>query len=166
MSIQDDEIGLFDFKINNTFANRLKFGLYYETVLLELLNKHNLNFKNTSIDNPTSFYDFMRYDTKNKPIIIELKSIVANSNDNIFLVSQYKINQYKKMLKTNPNLRFIYIFNTVVSKDEYQFWYHDIDIKKIKNDEYFPTQLPDGSKYLEVPLRHFERLEDCLERLI
>jgi len=165
MNNKNDEIGLFDFTTNNTFENRLKFGLYYEKVLLAFLDKYDLNFKNVSIDKPKSFYDFLRFDIRNKPIILELKSIVNNSNENVFLVSHYKVQKYKKMLIKHPNLRFIYIFNQVVSQYEYQFWYHDIDINKINNDEYFLTQLPSGSKYLEIPKRSFGKLEDCVDLL-
>jgi len=165
MNNDKDNIGLFDFTTNNTFENRLKFGLYYEKVLLAFLDKYDLNFKNVSIDKPKSFYDFLRFDIRNKPIILELKSIVNNSNEDVYLVSQYKVQKYKKMFIKHPNLRFIYVFNQVVSQNDYQLWYHDIDINKVNNDEYFLTTLPSGSKYIEIPKRCFKKIEDCVDLL-
>lgn len=164
MNNKNDEIGLFDFTINNTFENRLKFGAYYENKLLELLDKYDLNFKNVSIDNPMNWYDFLRNDTKT-PVILELKSIINTTNENIYLVSHHKIQKYKKLLLKRPNTRFFFIYNQVVLQEEYEFFYHEIDIKKINDDEYFLTTLPDGSRYYEIPKREFKPLIYNLEIL-
>jgi len=153
-----------DFNLKNNINNRLKFGAYYEEILLKLLNENNLNFKNVSVESPMNWYDFLRNDTK-IPVIIELKSIINTTNENIYLVSHYKIQKYKKMLLKRPNTRFIYIFNQVKTQEEYEFFYHEIDIKKINNDEYFLTTLPDGSKYFEIPKRYFQTLKNNLEIL-
>jgi len=150
--------------LKNNINNRLKFGAYYEEILLKLLNENNLNFKNVSVESPMNWYDFLRNDTK-IPVIIELKSIINTTNENIYLVSHYKIQKYKKLLLKRPNTRFIYIFNQVKTQKEYEFFYHEIDIKKINEDEYFLTTLPDGSKYFEIPKRYFQTLKNNLEIL-
>jgi len=153
-----------DFNLKGNINNRLKFGAYYEEILLKLLDENNLNFKNVSVEDPMCFYDFLRQDTKT-PVILELKSIINTTNKNIHLVSHYKIQKYKKMLRKTPQTRFIYIFNQVISQEEYEFFYNEIDIEKINNDDYFLTTLPDGSKYYEIPKREFNALIDNLEIL-
>jgi hypothetical protein len=150
--------------LKNNLSNRLKFGAYYENKLLELLNDNNLNFKNVSVEDPMCFYDFLRQDTKT-PVILELKSIINTTNKNIHLVSHYKIQKYKKLLLKRSRTRFFYIYNQVVSQEEYEFFYHEIDIEKINDNEYFLTTLPDGSKYYEIPKREFNTLKDNLEIL-
>ena len=132
------------FDLKGNIKNRLIFGAYYENKLLDLFDKNNLNFKNVSVEDKMCFYDFLRQDTKT-PVIIELKSIINTTNKNIHLVSYYKIQKYKKMLRKNPQTRFIYIFNQVKTQEEYEFFYNEIDIKKINDDVYFLTTLPDGS---------------------
>jgi len=157
-------LSILSFDLKNNINNRLKFGAYYEEILLKLLNENNLNFKNVSIEDPTCFYDFLRNDTKT-PVILELKSIINTTNENIYLVSYHKIQKYKKLLKKRPLTRFIYIYNQVVSQEEYELFYHEIDIKKINNDEYFITTLPNNSKYYEIPKRYFQTLINNLEIL-
>ena len=134
-----------DFNLKGNIKNRLLFGAYYERKLLELLDENNLNFKNISVENPMNWYDFLRNDTK-IPVILELKSIINTINENIYLVSHYKIQKYKKLLLKRPNTRFFYIYNQVKTQEEYEFFYHEIDIEKINDDEYFLTTLPDGSR--------------------
>jgi len=160
----DKENSVLSFDLKNNLKNRLLFGEYYEKKLLELLDENNLNFKNVSVEDPMCFYDFLRQDTK-IAVIIELKSIINTTNKNIHLVSHHKIQKYKKMLRKTPQTRFIYIFNQVKTQEEYEFFYNEIDIKKINNDEYFLTALPDGSRYFEIPKREFKRLIDNLEIL-
>jgi len=150
--------------LKNNLSNRLKFGAYYEEILLKLLDENNLNFKNISNENPMYWYDFLRNDTK-IPVILELKSIINTTNENIYLVSYHKIQKYKKLLKKRPRTRFFYIYNQVVSQEEYEFFYHEVDIEKINNDEYFITTLPDNSRYYEIPKREFNTLIDNLEIL-
>jgi len=157
-------LNILSLDLKNNLKNRLLFGEYYEKKLLELLDENNLNFKNVSVEDPMCFYDFLRQDTKT-PVIIELKSIINTTNKNIHLVSYYKIQKYKKMLRKNPQTRFIYIFNQVKTQEEYEFFYNEIDIKKINDDVYFLTTLPDGSRYFEIPKREFKLLKNNLEIL-
>jgi hypothetical protein len=154
-----DKNEILDFNLKNNINNRLIFGAYYENKLLELLDKNNLNFKNVSVEDKMCWYDFLRNDTKT-PVILELKSIINTTNKNIHLVSHYKIQKYKKMLRKTPHTRFIYIFNQVKTQDEYEFVYNEIDIEKINDDEYFLTTLPDNSRYYEIPKRDFKPLID------
>ena len=155
---------ILDFNLKNNINNRLKFGAYYENKLLDLFDKNNLNFKNVSVESPMNWYDFLRNDTK-IPVIIELKSIINTTNENIYLVSHHKIQKYKKLLLKRPNTRFIYIFNQVKTQEEYEFFYHEIDVKKINNEDFFLTTLPDGSRYFEIPKRYFQTLKNNLEIL-
>ena len=87
-------LSILSFDLKNNLSNRLKFGAYYEEILLKLLDENNLNFKNISNENPMYWYDFLRNDTK-IPVILELKSIINTTNENIYLVSYHKIQKYK-----------------------------------------------------------------------
>ena len=156
-----------DFDISKK-ENRLNIGKHYEGVLLDILNKYNLNFKNVNDKNPFSFYDYIRCDIKN-PVILELKTkIIFNNNynnENIYLVSIHKIAKFRKMKMKYTTLRFIYIYCTVSSLKDYIYNFYEIDLNIIDDDTFFITTLPDNQKYYEVPLRFFKSLEQNIEML-
>jgi len=142
----------------STVEKRVQFGTYWEDYLLTKLNDKNLNFKK-SVNN-YCFFDFIRKDTS-VPIIIEMKSIINTTNEDIFLVSVSKIESYRKLLIKQPKTRFIFVYNQVVSIDDFQMYYYEIDMTLINDYAFFITTIQSNqTKYHEVPKRLFGVFKD------
>jgi hypothetical protein len=142
----------------SSVEKRIEFGTYWENYLLSKLNDNNLNFKKAV--NKYSFFDFVRKDTS-VPVIIEMKSIINTTNEDIFLVSVSKIDSYRKLLIKQPKTRFIFVYNQVVSIDDFQMYYYEIDMKLIDDYEFYITTIQSNqSKYHEVPKRLFKPFKD------
>jgi len=142
----------------SSVEKRIEFGTYWEDYLLSNLNIQNLNFKKAV--NKYSFFDFIRKDTS-VPVIIEMKSIINTTNEDIFLVSVSKIESYRKLLIKQAKTRFIFVYNQVVSIDDFQMYYYEIDMKLIDDYEFYITTIQSNqSKYHEVPKRLFKPFKD------
>lgn len=142
----------------SSVEKRIEFGTFWEDYLLSNLNIQNLNFKKSV--NKYSFFDFVRKDTS-VPVIIEMKSIINTTNEDIFLVSVSKIESYRKLLIKQPKTRFIFVYNQVVSIDDFQMYYYEIDMKLIDDYEFYITTIQSNqSKYHEVPKRLFKPFKD------
>lgn len=110
-------------------------GNYYEIKLFNYFLNNNINIKHISENDKYSSYDFiMRYNKKN--YIVELKSRLGNiRNHNIEFISYSKINNYKIILKKNPNTNFIFIFNHIDNENEYNFFYYEVNFDFIEKLE-------------------------------
>jgi len=142
----------------STLEQRIVFGSYWEDYLLTKLNNQQLNFKKAR--DKFSFFDFIRKDTS-VPIIIELKSIINTNNADVHLICNKKIKSYKKLLIKQPKTRFIYVYNQVVSIDEFEMTYYEIDMTLLDNFEFYISEMKHtGKYYIEIPKRLFKALKD------
>ena len=142
----------------STLEQRIDFGTFWEDYLLTKLNNQNLNFKKAV--NKYSFFDFIRKDT-NIPIIIELKSIINNNNEDVYLICKKKIESYKKLLLNQPKTRFIFVYNQVIDNDNFEMFYYEINMTLLDNYEFYISEMKStGKYYIEVPKRLFKALKE------
>jgi len=142
----------------STLEQRIDFGTFWEDYLLTKLNNQNLNFKKAV--NKYSFFDFIRKDT-NIPIIIELKSIINNNNEDVYLICNKKIESYKKLLLNQPKTRFIFVYNQVIDNDNFEMFYYEINMTLLDNYEFYISEMKStGKYYIEVPKRLFKALKE------
>jgi len=142
----------------STLEQRIDFGTKWEDYLLTKLNNQQLNFKKAV--NKYSFFDFIRKDT-NIPIIIELKSIINNNNEDVYLICNKKIESYKKLLLKQPKTRFIFVYNQVIDNDNFEMFYYEINMTLLDNYEFYISEMKStGKYYIEVPKRLFKALKE------
>ncbi len=136
-------------------------GLYEEKRLLTHFINNNIKIEHISNENKYSPYDFI---IKHNEIIyiIELKSRLGNiANHTYELMSISKINKYKFICSKNSNIKCIFIFNHIDTRNNNENDYYFYKIKFKELDEIcfkFDTAF-------QLPIRHIKPLNDFSEIL-